>query len=312
MEQATIGIDISKDRLDVYRLPEGTRRSFPNDGRGIAALTKWLSGSPLGRIIFEATGHYHRRLEQDLGRSGFPVSKVNPRQARRFAEAVGVLAKTDTVDACILARFGQALSPALSPVPDDQILALKELHLARHALIKDRTATRNRLKRLTLPLLKRQARLRLAQIERQLAAVDSAMMALVRDDGALSRRFDILLSIPGVAQAAAMALLVEIPELGSLENKRAASLAGLAPATRQSGQCTGRARIRGGRPLPRQALYMPALVACRFNPDLAKTYQRFREQGKPPKVAITAIMRKLLVLANTLLKKDRRWQPYAG
>lgn len=309
MENTTIGIDISKDRLDVYRLPDGTSRSFSNNCQGIAALAKWLSASPVERIVFEATGHYHQRLEQTLGRSGLPLAKVNPRHARRFAEALGVLAKTDPVDAVVLARFGQALAPALSPIPDEQIMALKELHLARHALIKDRTASRNRLKRLTLPLLMRQVRLRLDQIERQLAAVDSAMMALVRADRTLSRRLDILVSIPGIAQAAAMALLVEMPELGGLENKRAASLAGLAPGTRQSGQWTGRARIRGGRPLPRQALYMPALVACRFNPDLAQTYERLREQGKPPKVAITAVMRKLLVLANALLKQDRCWQP---
>ena len=311
MQNHTIGIDISKDRLDVHRLPDGTSHAFSNDRQGTSALAKWLSASPVDRIVFEATGQYHQLLEKNLGREGFPLAKVNPRQARRFAEAAGVLAKTDTVDAVILARLGQALAPALSPAPDEQIMALKELHLARHALIKDRTASRNRLKRVTLPLLKRQIRLRLEQIERQLAAVNTEMIALVKANGKLRRQFEILLSIPGIAEAAAMALLAEMPELGGLENKHAASLAGLAPATRQSGKWTGRARIRGGRRLARQALYMPALAACRFNPDLARTYQRLREQGKPSKIAITAVMRKLLVLANALIKKDQCWQPSA-
>ncbi|MEO1532785.1 MAG: transposase [Pseudomonadota bacterium] len=308
MIEATIGIDVSKDRLDAHRLPDGATRIFANDPGGRRALLAWLAEMPVRRIVFEPTGPYHKALEAALARAGLPIAKVNPRQARRFAEATGKLAKTDRIDAALLARFGALLEPALLTVPGEAVQHLKELTQARRALVRDRTAAKNRAATLAIALLRRQNAQRLRQIERQIAALDEAIRATVEGDAVLARRHAILLSIPGISDITAVVMLVEMPELGALETKQAASLAGLAPVDRQSGAWRRRASIRGGRAALRQALFMPALVAARFNPDLKAVYLRLSAAGKPAKVAITAVMRKLLLLANTLLRQDRLWQ----
>jgi transposase len=309
MNKDTIGIDISKDNLDAHRLAGGVNRRFANDKAGHKAFLAWRGVSSTEQVVFEPTGPYHRMFELALARACVPFVKVNPRQARRFAEATGKLAKTDQLDAAMLARMGAMLELQARPPRSEIILELKELHLAREALVKDRTAAKNRGAGLTLSLLKRQTAQHLEQIERQIATIKTAMQELVQAHADLRARFDILTSIPGVSAITAFALLVEMPELGTLEAGEAASLAGLAPIARQSGRWTGRSFIRGGRAGLRQALYMPALVAMRFNPDLKAKYQQFIAAGKPAKVAIAAIMRKLLVLANALLKANRLWQP---
>ena len=308
MTEITIGVDISKEALDVYRLPDGESRRFANANKGHKALIAWI-GANAARIVFEPTGPYHATCEQALAKAGLPLVKVNPRQARRFAEATGKLAKTDRLDAALLARMGALLKLDPRPALPEEIVTLKQLHLARQALIKDRTAAKNRAKNLVLTLLKRQNAERLNHIERQIAAVEAEIERRIKADRDLSRRFDILLSIPGLARLTAFTLLIEMPELGALEPGQAASLAGLAPMARQSGRWTGRAFIRGGRAGVRQALYMPALVAARFNKDLKAKYDAMRNVGKPAKVAITAIMRKLVILAHALLKAGRPWMP---
>lgn len=308
MTDITIGIDVSKDFLDVHRLPDEQHRRFANTAAGLKALRKWLDKEPPERIVYEPTGAYHRCLERTLAPLGFPLVKVNPRQARRFAEATGKLAKTDRADAALLARMGAVLDLEPRPMADETLTELKELHIARQALLKDRTAARNRQKMLSLPLLKRQNAARLKHIEAQLTALDQAIRARIAENAELIQRCQILCTIPGISKITAWALLIEMPELGSLDGKQAASLAGLAPVARQSGSWTGRAFIRGGRASLRQALYMPALVAMRFNPDLKAKYERLIAAGKPAKLAITAIMRNLIVLANALLKKGRKWQ----
>jgi transposase len=309
MNNDTIGVDVSKDHLDAHRLADGASRRFSNDKAGHKALLRWRGETPTERVVFEPTGPYHRAFERALSSAGVPFVKVNPRQARRFAEATGKLAKTDRLDAAMLARMGTMLELQARPPRREIVLELKDLHLARQALVKDRTAAKNRGKVLTLPLLKRHNAQRLDQIQRQIAAVEAAMRDIVHADADLSARFNILTSIPGVSAITAFALLVEMPELGTLEAGEAASLAGLAPIARQSGRWTGRSFIRGGRAGLRQALYMPALVAMRFNPDLTGKYQQLVGAGKPAKLALTAIMRKLIVLANALLKANRFWQP---
>jgi transposase len=307
MNPSTIGIDISKDRLEVCRLPGGESARFDNSGDGHQQLIRWLAQTPVARIIFEPTGAYHRGLEQALAAAGLPLAKINPRQARRFAEATGKLAKTDRADAAMLARMGLALAPQARQPSSPVLCELKELHLARQALVKDRTAAKNREKILTLPLLKRQNRKRQQQIEAQIAAIEADIEARIAADPALAERLAILESIPGIARITACALLITMPELGCLDGKQAASLAGLAPIARQSGRWTGRAFIRGGRASLRQALYMPALVAIRFNPQLKTKYHQLITAGKPAKIALTAIMRKLIVLANALLRQRRSW-----
>ena len=209
----------------------------------------------------------------------------------------------------MLARMGALLALQARPPRSEALLELKELHLAREALVKDRTAAKNRRSALTAALLKRQNTLRLEQIERQMTAIEAAILEQIHADPDLSRRFAILKSIPGVSALTACALLIEMPELGALEPEQAASLAGLAPIARQSGRWTGHAFIRGGRAPVRRAVYMPALVAARFNPDMKATYDRLRAAGKPAKLALTAVMRKLIVLANALLKANRTWTP---
>jgi transposase len=304
----TIGVDISKDHLDVHRLPDGQSRRFTNDKAGYKALAAFI-GKGAVRVVFEPTGPYHRAFEREFSNKGQPLVKVNPRQARRFAEATGKLAKTDRIDAIVLAKMGMLLDLDARPAPSEGLSELKELSIAREALVKDRTAAKNRAKALTLPVLKRHNAERLKQIERQIGAIEAAIMERLQADPDLERRLSILTSIPAISRITAFALIIEMPELGALQAGQAASLAGLAPVARQSGRWTGRAFIRGGRASVRHALYMPALVATRFNPDLKTKYDQLREAGKPAKVAITAIMRKLVVLANALLSKNRLWTP---
>lgn len=303
----TAGVDIGKDYLDVCLHPGGAERRFANDAKGHRSLVAWLAPHTLARVVYEATGAYHRAFERALAEAGLPLAKVNPRQARRFAEAIGRLAKTDRCDAAMLARLGALLEPSVRPVLSPTLDAMKELHSARQALVKDRTAALNRQKMLRAALLKRQNAQRLRQIEAQLTAIHVELTCLCATDADLERRRTILTSIPGIGATTALMLLVEMPELGRLEPGPAASLAGLAPMARDSGHSKGKRFIRGGRAALRQALYMPALVATRFNPDLKAKYQALVTAGKPPKLAITAVMRKLLLLANALLRDGRTW-----
>ena len=308
MTETNIGIDISKDHLDVHRLPGDERRRFDNSKAGHKALIRWIGETP-ARVIYEPTGYYHRALERALVAAGMPIAKVNPRQARRFAEATGNLAKTDALDAAMLTRMGAVLSLEARPVPSGIINDLRDLRTARNALIKDQVAAQTRAKAITLPLLKRQNTARLKQIEAQREAVDAEINALIQGNSDLAQRFAILCSIPGIAEVSAAMLLIEMPELGSLDEKQVAALAGLAPIARQSGNWKGKSFIRGGRQQVRQGLYMPALVAIRFNADLKTKYEQLIKAGKAPKQAITAVMRKIIILANALLKKGRKWQP---
>jgi len=302
----SIGIDISKDRLDVFRLSDGAQESFDNSRAGFCKLRRWLGHTPPARVVYEPTGAFHGAFERACA-GHLPLCKVNPLQARRFAQARGTRAKTDTVDARMLALMGDAfaLEPDL-PMSEKQ-RELKELQVQRTALVKDRTRLMNRLKTQTLALTRKQTRARLAQVERQLETITTEITA--RLSQARARALDILHSIPGIGQVAAAAILIECPEIGTLGRKQIASLAGLAPMTRQSGRWKGKAFIQGGRKFLRDALYMPALVAIRFNPDMKARYERLRGAGKPAKVAITAVMRKLLELANALIRDDRKWAP---
>ncbi|VAV86582.1 Mobile element protein [hydrothermal vent metagenome] len=307
MTHITIGIDISKALLDVATYPEDEFKQFSNDPKGHKALAKWLDTREVKLIIFEATGVYHRGLERFLGQGGFPFAKINPYQARCFAEATGKLAKTDKVDSLMLARFGELLEPPLSAGKSQTLEELGELVCARRTLVKDRTAARNRQHNLKTGLLKRQTTRRLRQIEADIAAIDTECLVLIKGDETLVHRYDILISIPGIGQTTAIIMLAEMPELGTMDKRQTAALAGLAPISRQSGTWKGKSFIRGGRANLRQALYMPAMVAIRCNDELKARHNKFIVSGKPFKVAITAIMRKLIITANALLRDNRKW-----
>ena len=299
---APVGVDISKDHLDAHRLSDGQDKRFANNARGRGALIKWANE---GRVAFEATGAYHRDLEQALAKAGIDAIKINPWQVRRFAEAAGTRAKTDQVDARMLATMASALALKPTPPPSENLLNLKELRIARQALIKDRTATKNRSLNATMELIKRHNIAQLQQLEQQLREIDQAIADLIKDDEELNERLQLLISIPGFSGVSAAAVLIEAPELGSLGRAAAASLTGVAPMSRQSGQWKGKARTQGGRASLRKALYMPALVAARHNSNFKAFYQRLISAGKPPKVAITALMRKLIVLEQIQSKPNR-------
>lgn len=302
----SIGIDISKAHLDVHRIKTGQRAQFNNTAAGFCALRRWIGAERPEVVVYEPTGPYHIALEKAFA-GKLPLTKVNPLQARRFAQAHGTRAKTDAVDARILALMGAAFDLVPDRPTDKNEHELKELQIARMALVKDKTRLLNRVKTQTLAFTRRQTKARLAQIERQIAALETELKTRLRLCPKRARAHDILRSIPGIGEVAAVAILVECPEIGTLDRKKAASLAGLAPMTRQSGQWRGKAFIQGGRKFLRDALYMPALVASRFNPDLKAKYDAMRTRGKPAKVAITAIMRKLFELANALIRDDRKW-----
>lgn len=308
MTNDTIGVDISKAHLDAFRLEDGAAHRFENSAAGFRALRKWLGKAPVARIVFEPTGPYHKAFEAAFSKA-FPLVKVNPLQARRFAEAHGTRAKTDAVDAQMLAKIGAAFGLEPQAPCSKEILILRDLHVARAGLIKDRTRLRNRAQIQDIALLKRQIKARLTQVERQVAELDAEIAALIEAHEATARNRDILCSMPGIGAVTAAAMLTLLPEIGTLQRKQVASLAGLAPITRQSGQWQGKSFTGGGRKPLRDALYMPALVAMRHNPDLKTKYEALCAAGKPAKVAIVAIMRKLIEMANALVKADRTWTP---
>jgi transposase len=307
MTDDTIGIDISKATLDIHRLSDGNVTSFSNCPAGFKELSRFCAETAVTRVVYEATGAYHRGLERALG-TRLPLVKVNPLQARRFAQAQGVRAKTDAVDAKILALMGDtfALEPD-SPITQSQH-SLKELRAFRSGLIKDRTRIMSRHKTQTLPITRRQSKARLAQIGKHIDEIDVEIGRLIQSSDTMARSMTILRSIPGIGAVCAATILIEMPEIGSMDRKQVASLTGVAPMARQSGQWRGKSFIQGGRKVVRDALYMPALVAMRFNPDLKAKYQSMIKAGKPPKVALTALMRKLIELANALVKADRNWE----
>src|SRR5580658_1931349 len=297
----SVGVDISKDTLDVAIHPGGESFRITNNPEGHRALIKRLKGFDIARIVFEATGAYHRLFQQALVEAGLPWVKVNPCQARRFAQATGKLAKTDRCDALMLARMGAVLDLETRAPASKTVEVMRELVNARDALIKDRVAALNRQAIAVSPLIKRQ----LAQRLRQIEAIDRRLKTLRNADSDLCQRFDILTSIPGVGEVTANVLVVETPELGRLEHAQAASLVGLAPVPRDSGQTHGKRSIRGGRPRARQALYMPALNTIRLNPEFKAKYEAMVKAGKPANVVIVAIMRKLLILANALIRPEQ-------
>lgn len=302
-----VGIDVCKDHLDVYLHPRTDRWRVANDRDGIRQLKRRLSGHQVALVVMEATAKYHRLAHRSLSQSGLAVAVVNPLRSRLFAEASGALAKTDRVDAKMLAILGQALGPQARPPAPEAIEALQELVHARNAATAERTALANRLAASQTAFLRKELRGRLKSLEGHIERLETEIAARIAADPALARRYEILLSIPGVGPGVAANLLADLAELGSLDRHAIATLAGVAPFADDSGDTVGQRHIKGGRASPRRALYWAALSASRHNPDLSAFYKRLVECGKKPKLALTAVMRKLVILANTLLKENRLW-----
>ena len=303
-----IGIDIAKAQFDVFELHGQNHTTRPNSPQGIKGLVKDLTKRGECQIIFEATGRYHKDLERALAKAGIAYTLVNPWQARRFAEATGKRAKTDKVDAQMLALMGQALQLNPTVIRDETIETLGEFELYRLALVQMRTAAKNREQILSHKALRRLATRQLKQIDKHMEAVVQEMVREVKAHPELQKRFDILQTIPGIGPTTALSLIIAMPELGTLSEKKVGALARLAPMDRQSGTYNGKAHIRGGRSSVRKALFMPALVAIRYNPDLKTFYERLTHAGKPKKLAVTAVMRKLIIITNTLIRDQRNWK----
>jgi transposase len=301
-----IGIDVSKARLDVAVRPSGESESASNDEDGVKALVKRLGEIQPALIVLEATGGVERLVARALSSAELPVVVVNPRQVRDFAKATGQLAKTDSIDAGVLARFGEAVRPALRPFPDEITLELRALIARRRQITEMIVAERNRLSGASKSVRKRIAA-HIRWLEAELVRADKDLDQSIRQSPIWRENEDLLRSVPSIGPVVSRTLLAELPELGRLNRKQIAALVGIAPLNRDSGTLRGRRAIWGGRASVRAALYMAALVASRRNVAIRAFYKRLRHAGKAPKVALVACMRKLLTILNSIIKHKTRW-----
>ena len=308
MEPMYVGIDVAKDRLDVHLRPTGESFAVARDGEGLEQLTARLTPLAPALIVLEATGGFERTVAAALGAARLPLAVVNPRQIRDFARAVGQLAKTDALDAAVIARFAEAVRPEPRPIPDAAAQALGEMVARRRQIIEMMTAERHRKRQLVQPRLVKGADRLLALLQKELSALEGDIGEAIRGTPAWRETEDLLKSVPGIGDATARTLLAELPELGRLDRRRIAALVGVAPLNRDSGTMRGRRTTWGGRASVRSALYMAAFVARRKNPLIATLYQRLRAAGKPYKVAMTACIRKLLVILNAIVRDQTPWQ----
>lgn len=303
-----VGIDVSKDRLDVHILPSGEVFAVSRDGEGLSELVARLAALRPALVAVEATGGFESTTAAAVAGAGLPLVVVNPAQVRAFAQALGRRAKTDPIDAQVIARFAQAVKPEVRALPDDAERLLADLVARRRQIVQMIGAEKQREKRLAQPRVKRSiARLVLA-LQKELTDLDGQIDDEVRGTPAWREKEDLLRSIPGVGPVTSRTLLAELPELGRLDRRQIASLAGLAPWTRQSGQWKGKSFIGGGRAPVRTALFMAALVSARHNPVLKAFHQRLVAAGKPKMVALTAVARKLLTILNAMLKTHQPWR----
>jgi transposase len=302
------GVDVASNKLDLGCHGLAEVLSFENSPSGIAQLLDVVRRRAAALIVVEATGGYEVPLLVALVDAGLPVVRINPRQLRSFATAVGELAKTDTLDARLIARFAHDVRPDLRPLPTQQQRWFADLAARRRQLVSFRTAERNRRKKVAHPQLLASIDAVLAILAEQIALLDEQLAELVVHDPQYQQRDEILQSVPGVAAITSHVLLADLPELGQLEHKQIAKLAGVAPLNRDSGKLRGRRTIVAGRAAVRTALYMATLSASRFNPTIRRFYQRLRQAGKPFKVAITACMRKLLTILNAMLRNNTPWR----
>jgi transposase len=294
------GLDIAKLNLQLHLA--GRIHDLSNTAAGHRRLCKLLASQPGVHVVCEATGGYERDVVAALHEANVPVSVLNPARVRHFARAAGQRAKTDHIDAAVLSAYGQALHPKPTASRTEQEQQLAELVRRRVQVLEILVAQRQQAERLTVPALRRQAQSLVHRLERDLIQIEDQLKALRTQATGLDERVQKLEAITGVGTITAMGVLAELPELGTLNRRQAAALAGLAPHPRESGQWHGRRSIGGGRAPVRRALYMAALVAARSNRQLKEFYQRLRAAGKPAKVALTAVMRKLIVLMNHILK----------
>jgi len=308
MEAIFVGIDVAKDRLDVHVRPSGEAFAVARDGEGLAALTERLQGMAPCLVVLEATGGFETVAAAAVAGAGLPLAVVNPRQIRSFAKALGRLAKTDALDAEVIALFGEAIRPEPRPLPSEEAQALSEMVARRRQLVEMIVAETNRRRHLTQRRLVKNIERHLQALQKELTELDTDIDDEIRGSPAWREKEDLLTSVPGIANKTARTLIADLPELGTLTRRKIAALVGYAPMNRDSGTLRGKRHIAGGRHSVRCALYMAALTATRCNPAIRTFYIRLRNAGKPAKVALAAAAHKLLTIVNAMLRDKTTWQ----
>lgn len=306
-ERTWIGVDVSKAHWDVAVEGSGKVKRFVADTAGSKALLNWLSQFDSPHVCLEATGSYHRRLVRALQQAEIAVSVLNPAQVRNLARAQGELSKTDKIDALLIARFGMLMQPSPSEKPSENQEKLRSLRTRRQQVDKTLTQEKNRLGVTDDPAARKSLQEAIDFHHHQLKSLDKQIRQLVCEDAEFQERMKVLISVPGIGVTTAAALLAEMPELGHLNRGQTAKLAGLAPINRDSGTLRGKRMIGGGRVAVRKGLYMATLVATRHNPTIKRFYQQLLRKGKNKMTALTACMRKLLIILNVMLKENKTW-----
>lgn len=307
-----VGIDVAKESFDVCVLPEGKRATLTQDAKGRKQLLAMLPPSGRCLVTLEATGGYERPLVVALAQAGHLVAVVNPRQVRDFARGIGIVAKTDRIDAEVIARFGHDVRPRVTLPTSKKQLELDQLVTRRRQLIDLRTAEKNRTETISSKVVRKSIQRVVELLNKQITRVEREIAELVDSDEDLKDKSNLLTSTPGVGTTTAVALIAELPELGRLNRQQIAALAGLAPFNRDSGRFRGKRSIFGGRRGVRSALYMAVLTARTWNPVIRAFAERLKSQGKSFKVVMTACMRKLLIILNTMVKNNTRWNHVAN
>lgn len=309
MENIVVGIDISKDQLDIHALPSQASFCVARDAIGLEELVQRLLVLKPKLVVMEATGGFETIVASTLAAAGFPLAVVNPRWIRAYAQALGRLAKTDRIDAAIIAAYGRDAKIEAQKVPDEAAQMLGELVARRRQIVETMGVERNRRRSLTRSKLIKGLDRILAALQKELSDLEQDIDQAIRGTTAWREKDELLQSVPSVGPRISSMLIAELPELGTLTRRKIAALVGVAPMSDDSGKHRGRRHIKGGRIRVRCALYMAALVASRRNPVIAAYYQRLIAAGKKPKEALTACMRKLLVILNAILRDHRPWQP---
>ena len=305
-EQTYAGVDVSKDYLDVTIVDSNKKWRFANNQVGIKKVIKVFEGMTSVMVVFESTGGQELSLWLALTQAGIEAAPVNPRQIRNFAQAKGQLAKTDNIDAQIIAQYGQAMKPHPQLIPDTQ--ELKELMARRSQIVEMISAEKSRLKAAHQKLIKQDIQIHITWLQKRLLDADKELIQAIDDNPGLREKAKLLRSTPGVGPIMTAALLTQLPELGTLNRHEVAALAGVAPFNRDSGRMRGKRTVWGARASIRGVLDMAALVATRYNPTIKAFYQRLCAEGKAKKVAIIACMRKLLIILNSMIKYKTLWQ----
>jgi len=308
MDARYVGIDVSKDRLDVHVQPTGEAFAVARDGEGLASLVARLKPLAPHVVAVEATGGFEMTVAAAIAGAGLPLAIVNPAQVRHYAQALGRRAKTDRIDAEVIARFAAAVRPEPRPLPDEATQALADLVTRRRQIIAMMVAERQRATRLP-KRLKRSCERVVRVLEKELAALDQDIDTTVRGTPAWRVKEDLLASVIGIGTITARALIADLPELGTLNRRQIAALVGVAPFTRESGQWRGKSFIAGGRPTIRAALFVATMAAVRHNPSIRDFRDHLIARGKPKMVAMVACMRKLLTILNAILRDQTPWKP---